>query len=433
MQVRRSIMALVAVTAVAAFAAGCGDDDDESASSGGGSTAASDAAPAAQKTSGEPLRVGVVCACTGPVSGTTGGIPKLVEAWEKQTNATGGINGHPVKAILVDTKNDPATTVQMVKRLIQNDKVQALVAADYQMDSYAKIAAKANIPVTGGNSGDTPFTTQPLFFPSGTTQPTLFYGMANELKKLGKSKTAVLVCAELPVCAGLSPVFDAVAQKVVGGVKVVSTGKVSATAPSYTAQCIKAKGSGADSLMVGHSSDVIVRVADSCAQQGFKPQNVNQASTVSANWLKTPNLNGSISAQQQAPLGTDDTPGMKAFNQAVDQYAGDLKESDQYGEISIQQWSGLELFKKAAQNAKMDSTSTGEDTIKGLYMMKDETLGGIAPPLNFVKGKPTAIVPCYFAQGIENAEYTAPNGSKPICMSSDDAATLGKTLAALAG
>src|SRR5215210_8112960 len=94
MKICRPLMALIATASVAAIAAGCGGNHND-----GGSSTAPTAAPAAQKTSGQPLRVGVVCACTGPVSGTTGGIPKLVDAWEKQTNTTGGINGHPVEAI----------------------------------------------------------------------------------------------------------------------------------------------------------------------------------------------------------------------------------------------------------------------------------------------------------------------------------------------
>src|SRR5207249_3835892 len=134
-----------------------------------------------------------------------------------------------------------------------------------QQDIYRKLASGATIPITGGNSADVPFQLDANMFPSGTTLAPLFYGMAEQVKNLGKPKVAVLACAELPSCAGLAKTWKAVGEKAVGGVKVVNTGKISATAPNYTAQCLAAKNAGAQAMMVGHSSDVIARVADSCA------------------------------------------------------------------------------------------------------------------------------------------------------------------------
>ena len=429
MSARKVTLAALLMLVLGVLAAGCGDSEESGSGESNGAAASATKGPALD---GDPLRVGVMCACSGPAAGTAGGIPQLVDAWEKYTNDNGGINGHPVEAILVDTKNDPAATVTQAKKLIDQDKVQAIVAADYQGTAYAKLASKAGVPITGGNYADQVFTSDPIFFPSGTTTPVFYYGMVSEAKALGKTKFGVMACAELPPCAGVSGLVEALAG-IVGGVEVVSSAKVSATAPNYTAQCAQAKDAGADVGLVAHSSDVIVRVADQCAQQGWKPLHTNYSSTVSANWLTTPSLDGAVTIQGNAPLGTDDTPGMKRFNEAMDQNASKYKESNQYGEVSINQWSGLELFKKAAENAKMDASSTGEDTQKGLYAMKDETLDGISPPLNFVKGQPTAFVPCYFVQGIKGGEYTAPKGSEPTCVPEDEIGKIGEVLAAAAG
>src|SRR5215210_751313 len=260
MSVRKVTRAALLMLVLAVFAAGCGSDSEDSgsgASSGGGTQATK--GPALK---GDPLRVGVICACSGPTaSGTTGGVPKLIDAWEEYTNNNGGINGHPVKAILVDTKNDPAATVTQAKKLLEQDKVQAIVAADYQGTAYAKLASKAGVPITGGNYADQVFTSDPIFFPSGTTTPIFYYGMVNEAKTLGKTKFGVMDCAELPPCAGVEGLVKALSG-IVGGVQVVSSSKVSATAPNYTAQCVQAKNAGGDVALIAHASDVIVRVAD---------------------------------------------------------------------------------------------------------------------------------------------------------------------------
>lgn len=59
--------------------------------------------------------------------------------------------------------------------------------------------------------------------------------------------------------------------------------------------------------------------------------------------------------------------------------------------------------------------------------LKDETLDGIAPPLNFVKGKSTPS-PCCFSSKIEGGEFQAANGGKPVCL---DESAAGQIVAAL--
>jgi len=430
-KVRHTVAAGFIAMALAGGLAACGDDDDDSGSGSAASTAASDTA-AAPKLSGEPLKVGMVCACTGPVAGTFGGMPELVKAWEEWTNTHGGINGHPVKVVIRDDKNDPATSAKVVRQLVEEDKVQAIVSASFHEAQWAKYIKEHPIAFSGGNAANPEFASEPLMFPSSSNFPVLYYGMNDILKKAGKTKVAVMVCAELPVCAGVAKIFDAVGQKVVGGVKVVNTGKIGATAPNYTSQCLAAKDSGADAALYAHSSDVTARVAAACAQQGFKPQLINYASTMAANWLKTPAYNGDLTAQPNVPLTDTTTPGGKAFHEALDKYAPKMKASSQFGVITMNQWAGLELFKAAAEAGKLDAASTQQQTIDSMYKLKDETLDGLAPPLNFTKGKP-AFIPCYFTMGIENGEYTAPDGATPICMPEDKIPALGQVLAAAAG
>ena len=50
--------------------------------------------------------------------------------------------------------------------------------------------------------------------------------------------------------------------------------------------------------------------------------------------------------------------------------------------------------------------------------MKDETLEGLTVPLTFTEGRPT-IVNCYFTIGIEDGEFTMPEGLEYTCAPDD--------------
>ena len=73
------------------------------------------------------------------------------------------------------------------------------------------------------------------------------------------------------------------------------------------------------------------------------------------------------------------------------------------------------MFEAAARAAKLTPASTPADVKKGLYALKNETLGGFSSPLNFEPGQPTQ-VPCTFVMGVKAGALTAPRGDKPLCV-----------------
>ena len=48
---------------------------------------------------------------TGVASGSTADAKVVFQDWVAATNAAGGINGHPVKAFILDDQNTPSTAV----------------------------------------------------------------------------------------------------------------------------------------------------------------------------------------------------------------------------------------------------------------------------------------------------------------------------------
>lgn len=96
-----------------------------------------------------PYTVGAVLSVTGGASFL--GEPerntvKMVEEW---INAAGGIKGHPLKVIVEDTKSDVSQAVLSVHKLLEKDKVIAIVGPSTSGESMAvvPIMEKANTPL----------------------------------------------------------------------------------------------------------------------------------------------------------------------------------------------------------------------------------------------------------------------------------------------
>jgi len=420
-------VAAVLAALIAAAAAGCGSDSDEEKSSGTAATKPAAAAAPKLNVSGDPIVVGSVCSCTGPLAASLGKSAEVMKAWEQHTNATGGINGHPVKVVTIDDGQNPAKALAAVKKLIETEKVMAIVGQmSLASASWEKYAESKGVPVVGGQPVDTPFLTNPDFFTSGTTLPIMLFGELAMAKAAGKKKIGLFYCAETPVCAQIDPILAGLGKQL--GLEVVGA-KISSTAPNYTAPCLAFKQKGVEALFAAVNSDVVPRVVDACAQQGFRPLTIASTPTTQRSWLETDNLDGSLVTGTNAVYTDTSVPGVKSFIEALDQYAPGLTESPQFSAPLLYPWSGGELFAAAGAKAKLTPASTSADVKKGLYALKDETLDGISPPLNFVKGKP-GFPTCYFPQKLEGGKFVASGGGKPVCL---DAKTAGGIAAALTG
>jgi branched-chain amino acid transport system substrate-binding protein len=96
-----------------------------------------------------PYSVGAVFSVTGGASFL--GEPerntvKMIEEW---VNAAGGIQGHPLKVIVEDTKSDESQAVLAVRKLLEKDKVIAIIGPSTTGESMAvvPIMEKAGTPL----------------------------------------------------------------------------------------------------------------------------------------------------------------------------------------------------------------------------------------------------------------------------------------------
>jgi branched-chain amino acid transport system substrate-binding protein len=380
---------------------------------GGGSTAAGTGA--GTPATGSPLSIGYVCSCTGPDASSVDAITPVYEAWAAWENANGGVNGHPIKLIKADDGQNSGTSLTLVTKLINDNHVIAVFDNSNVDSAWAKTVQDAGVPVVGGNLASSEFLTNPDFFAQGGTGDSVPYGIIGAAHKVNADKLAVVYCANVPICAQLPPALKSLGGP--EGVQVTYSAALPNAAPNYVAHCLAAKQSGANSMFVASATSVTLGVARSCASQGYKPVYIASETSLTNSSLGTPGIDGSVGELTNLAAVDTTVPAVQAMRGAIDRYDSGYVKNDDFGPGITMGWASGMLFDAAAKAAHLGASPTAADILKGLYSLKDETLGGLSSPLNFVKGKPTS-VKCWFYYGIKDGQFTAPYGSQPTCAGS---------------
>lgn len=407
---RRLLAAAIAGT-VCLGAAACGSSSK--AGAGGSSPASASTGSGLAKS---PFVIGNVGTYTGPLSTTFGGGNVAVDAWAKSVNASGGINGHPIKLILMDDKGDPATALADMHQLVQ-DGVLAIVGAASAADAeWASYVEQAKLPVITGLQGSADYTNNPSLFLISTGGLGANWAEAHLAKAVGGTKAGIVICSEVPACKAVPNLIKP--YLVTEGVALTLVQAVSATQPDYTAACLAAKQAGVDVIDMVTVEATWSRFAQSCASVNYHPHWVLPGG-YDASLLKVAEFDGAALMQTDFP-GFVDTPTVTS-NPAVAQYLRALAtyapgvKPTQLGESGSAAWVSAKLFEVVARNLPGNPTSA--DVFAGLYALHNETLGGISPgPLNFPAGQPRPPINCAWALTIGNGTLSAPNGLTPICM-----------------
>jgi branched-chain amino acid transport system substrate-binding protein len=109
----------------------------------------------ARKVSGEPYKIGAIFSITGDASSL--GMPErdTAQMLEQQINATGGIKGRPLEIIIEDDRGDQTETLNAAKRLVERDKVLAIVGPSRTGNTMALIGymEKAEVPLISCAAG----------------------------------------------------------------------------------------------------------------------------------------------------------------------------------------------------------------------------------------------------------------------------------------
>ena len=399
MRVRQRTAAIAAAALTAVALAGCGSSGSSAASAGGGGSASD-------------IPVGVIGSYSGTEAAYLQGSDKVAQAWADSVNAAGGIGGHKIRLYVEDDNTQQATAIQEVKTLVEQDHVVAIVGDVSTGDSsWASYVQRQGIPVVGGDSIHTAFLTNPDFYAAGTELVAGFYGVAS-LAKVNGPRFGVAYCAELDTCAAVVKLFNALGQP--QGVTAAYQTKVAATAPDFTALCQSLKQARVNSYDLALDQATIKRAFGQCTSDGVTAPLVTFGD-VDASFLQNPSYNGMQVVDTNYPFFDQSLPAAQQFHAALKQYAPSVGTSatSPLTPVQMQVWASGKLF-QAAVAASGSGPVTAASVKRGLYALKDETLGGLSGPLNFTPGKPSP-ENCYFTYKIDSGRFVPISGTKPVC------------------
>ena len=378
--------------------------------------AASSGAVAAHKAAAKPATwvIGNIGTYSGINDSNFVGGGQTLEAWALWTNAHGGIDGHHVKIISYDDAGNATTSENDVKQLVA-DHVIAIVAMNSGEDStWDAYIQSTGIPVIGGSTPLPDFASNPDYFPVGATAnnsvPDLLLYAKNVLHQ---TMGGYLGCEEAPVCSALEAVY-AGAYKAIGGNLAYNT-LYSSSAPSYAAQCLAAQSAGVQDLEIIGPSFTVPKIAASCGSQGYDPTLLlNDVVLTPQLATQLGSLTGIFGADAFPFTATSGAPGVKEFRAALKKYEPGVTNADTFTQDDATTWASGELFAAAAKAAKLGNHPTAAEVKTGLYKLHNDTLGGLAPPLTFNKGKPNSIN-CIYIIKVTGGSITEPQGLKTYC------------------
>jgi branched-chain amino acid transport system substrate-binding protein len=330
---------------------------------------------------------------------------QTLDAWKNYTNSHGGISGHPVDVIVMNSACNPAQAAVAAQQLIA-DHVLAIVDGTSLDTVLPKAADAAHIPVLCGTMSGQSFVCQSdaNFFSAGATVLANTYGNMLAIRKAGAKTVGIVYCTENVACKQALPLFKSYATAV--GMRDVGAVAASTAATSYTAQCLVMQQEHAAAVFgAGPPSG---KLADDCARQGYHPIYVESEGTWQTAYLHDPNLDNAAGDTSFVPWFVNDSPTTALFHQV----AGSILDATNYPYNVLGSYGAALLFQRVLANAPA-AVST-QDVYSGLYSLHGDTLGGFSPPLTFERGKPAAIN-CFFFESIKGGKFVAPNGSTPSC------------------
>ena len=197
----------------------------------------------------EPVKIGCLFDLSGP-AGHIGTPSKYVaEMAVDRINKEGGVNGRPVKLVYGDSESDAGKAALQAKRLIENEKVSALIGPTRTESAMAilNIVQKAGIPTVACVGGTPPVDpVRKWVFKSPQKTVTAVERVYQYIQKQGIKKAAIITASDKFGEEGEKS-LKALSGKY--GITIVAEEKFDVTDSDMTVQLTKIKGTDARALI----------------------------------------------------------------------------------------------------------------------------------------------------------------------------------------
>ncbi|HEV8624015.1 MAG TPA: ABC transporter substrate-binding protein [Acidimicrobiia bacterium] len=316
----------------------------------GGGAGAVPANVTTQKVTGGVIKIGGLFDETGPIDSTVH--RDVIRAWFSKVNEAGGINGKTLQLVDCDTKFNVTDAVNCANKLINDDKVFAVVGsvAPNGEDATVKRFVDAGIPVIGGLGTPEEFK-YPLSFPVAPSFSTYGQALGNRAGDLKFENTGLVllnVGFMAPVKAELKRALAA------RGVSVVAEEVVDATKANYADVVLDLRTKGAKSVIAVLDPFSYQRLFQSMEGAGFKPPLLGLGlDKTSANKGYGKFVDGMHSLTPFVePADHATHPGVREYIDTVKRYfPGQVDALDVYSEST---WTAAKLFTDALRRAGAD-------------------------------------------------------------------------------
>ncbi len=235
------ILIVAALALLLMAAAGC---------SGSGSSGSTGGAATGTAAAGAPLKVGAILSLTGSYAGIGASEKKALELEVKAINDAGGINGRKIDLVIADDGTDAAKAQAAATKLIDQDKVIAIIGASGTGQTMAMVSdvQRAAIPVVSmaGGSAITEKIIPEVFQVPWPNRIVVPFVLA-DIKKQGITKIG-----RISDTSGYGKDGFAVIKKDAGaaGITIVAEETFNPGDTDMTAQLTKLKNSGAQAILL---------------------------------------------------------------------------------------------------------------------------------------------------------------------------------------
>jgi ABC-type branched-subunit amino acid transport system substrate-binding protein len=338
-----------------------------------------------------PLRVGIITSATSPVGGSAFTGPRDgAKAWFDRLNARGGIDGRHVEVLLCDDGGSGVGNNECVHRLVEEDKVVALVATTALDYAGASRVSRARVPDIGGQPIGSAYDTYPhLYGIYGSRAPRngtpgwdgKLYG-GTEVYRYFKREHGARTAAAVSYNQSASAAYARLVERGLRaeGYKVV-TEQVDFALPNFRAVAADLKEQGADLVFDAIDSHGNARLCQAMDEVGAhvtaKVTNVqNWTSTVADAYKDAPRCRNALWATGSS-RNFDDTghPAVREFREATK----GLKTHSQW---QLEGWAAARWFTDAARScARTGITRACVDA--AMNRSQGYTAGGLLLPVEF--------------------------------------------------
>ncbi len=146
----------------------------------------------------QAYRIGAVFSITGPTSFIGEPERNTLEMLVEEINKAGGINGHPLEAIIYDTEGDETNAVKKVQRLISRDRVLAIIGPSRTGTTMAVIpfVERYRVPLISCAAGvKITEPVKPWVFKTPQTDRMAVKRIYGHLKKKGLKRVAIITAS----------------------------------------------------------------------------------------------------------------------------------------------------------------------------------------------------------------------------------------------